>query len=93
VPDTLTPEQMEGALLCCATFIHEHLPEHFKDSAEMVMVGDYVLVEITLHMLQPPELKAAQGVDTDYIIDRGLFVDPVTGAEGWRDIKKRTRSG
>jgi len=87
VPDTLTPEQMEGARRC-ASFMHEYLPEHFKDPAEMVMVGGYVLVDITLRMLQPPELKAAQGFDKDYIIDRGLFVDPVTGAEEWRDINK-----
>jgi DNA (cytosine-5)-methyltransferase 1 len=87
VPDTLTPEQMEGARRCAA-FMHEYLPEHFKDPAEMVMVGGYVLVDITLRMLQPPELKAAQGFEKDYIIDRGLFVDPVTGAEEWRDINK-----
>jgi DNA (cytosine-5)-methyltransferase 1 len=87
VPDTLTPEQLEGARRCAA-FMHEYLPEHFKDPAEMVMVGGYVLVDITLRMLQPPELKAAQGFDKNYIIDRGLFVDPVTGAEEWRDINK-----
>jgi DNA (cytosine-5)-methyltransferase 1 len=87
VPDTLTPEQLEGARRC-AVFMHEHLPEHFKDPADLVMVGGYVLVDITLRMLQPPELKAAQGFDKDYIIDRGLFVDPVTGAEEWRDINK-----
>lgn len=87
VPDTLTPEQMEGARRCAA-FMHEYLPEHFKDPAEMVMVGGYVLIDITLRMLQPPELKAAQGFDKDYIIDRGLFVDPATGAEEWRDINK-----
>ncbi|EJM09791.1 site-specific DNA methylase [Pseudomonas sp. GM18] len=87
VPNTLTPEQMEGSRRCAA-FMHEYLPEHFKDPAEMVMVGGYVLVDITLRMLQPPELKAAQGFDKDYIIDRGLFVDPVTGAEEWRDINK-----
>ncbi|WCM49027.1 DNA cytosine methyltransferase [Pseudomonas sp. WJP1] len=87
VPDTLTPGQLEGARRCAA-FMHEHLPEHFKDPADLVMVGGYVLVDITLRMLQPPELKAAQGFDKDYIIDRGLFVDPVTGAEEWRDINK-----
>ena len=87
VPDTLTPEQLEGARRCAA-FMHEHLPEHFKDPADLVMVGGYVLVDITLRMLQPPELKAAQGFDKDYIIDRGLFVDPVTGVEEWRDINK-----
>jgi DNA (cytosine-5)-methyltransferase 1 len=87
VPDTLTPEQLEGARRCAA-FMHEHLPEHFKDPADLVMVGGHVLVDITLRMLQPPELKAAQGFDKDYIIDRGRFVDPVTGAEEWRDINK-----
>lgn len=87
VPDTLTSEQLEGARRCAA-FMHEHLPEHFKDPADLVMVGGYVLVDITLRMLQPPELKAAQGFDKDYIIDRGLFVDSVTGAEEWRDINK-----
>lgn len=87
VPNTLTPEQLDGARRCAA-FMHEHLPEHFKDPADLVMVGDYVLVDITLRMLQPPELKAAQGFDKDYIIDRGLFVDPITGAEEWCDINK-----
>lgn len=87
VPDTLTPEQMEGARRCAA-FMHEHLPEHFKEQAEMIMIGGYVLVDITLRMLQPPELKAAQGFDKNYIIDRGLFVDPATGAEQWLPINK-----
>jgi DNA (cytosine-5)-methyltransferase 1 len=87
VPDTLTPEQMEGARRCAA-FMHEFLPEHFKDPAEMVLVGGYVLVDITLRMLQPPELKKAQGFPDSYIIDRGLFVDPVTGAEEWRSVNK-----
>ncbi|VVM52231.1 hypothetical protein PS663_00849 [Pseudomonas fluorescens] len=87
VPDTLTPEQMEGARRCAA-FMHEHLPEHFKEPAEMIMIGGYVLVDITLRMLQPPELKAAQGFDKNYIIDRGLFVDLATGAEQWLPINK-----
>jgi DNA (cytosine-5)-methyltransferase 1 len=87
VPDTLTHEQMEGARRCAA-FMHEYLPEHFKDPAEMVMIGGYVLTDITLRMLQPPELKRAQGFPESYIINRGLFVDPVTGAEEWRAINK-----
>ncbi|RMS13764.1 hypothetical protein ALP71_00194, partial [Pseudomonas coronafaciens pv. garcae] len=72
----------------CAAFMHEYLPEHFKDPAEMVLVDGYVLVDITLRMLQPPELKRAQGFPESYIIDRGLFVDPDTGAEQWRDVNK-----
>ena len=87
VPNALTPEQLEGAKRCAA-FLHEHLLEHFKEPADLVMVDGYVLVDITLRMLQPPELKMAQGFPADYIIDRGLFVDPVTGAEEWREIKK-----
>ncbi|MCQ9423428.1 DNA cytosine methyltransferase [Pseudomonas sp. LJDD11] len=87
VPDTLTPEQMAGARRCAA-FMHEHLPEHFKEPAEIVLVNGYALVDITLRMLQPPELKRAQGFDEDYIIDRGLFVDPETGAEEWRPVNK-----
>ncbi|MGQ3820312.1 DNA cytosine methyltransferase [Pseudomonas alliivorans] len=87
VPDTLTPEQIEGARRCAA-FMHEYLPEHFKDPAELILVGGYVLVDITLRMLQPPELKRAQGFPESYIIDRGLFVDPETGAEEWRDVNK-----
>ena len=87
VPDTLTAQQMEGARRCAA-FMHEFLPEHFKDPAEMVLVGGYVLVDITLRMLQPPELKKAQGFADSYIIDRGLFVDPETGHEVWLPINK-----
>ncbi|POA75382.1 DNA cytosine methyltransferase [Pseudomonas sp. GW531-T4] len=87
VQDTLTPEQMAGATRCAA-FMHEHLPEHFKDPADIILVGGYVLVDITLRMLQPPELKLAQGFDKDYIINRGLFVDPETGAEEWRPVNK-----
>lgn len=87
VQDTLTPEQMIGARRCAA-FMHEHLPEHFKDPADIVLVNGYALVDITLRMLQPPELKRAQGFDEDYIIDRGLFVDPVTGAKEWRTVNK-----
>jgi DNA (cytosine-5)-methyltransferase 1 len=41
-----------------------------------------LLVDINLRMLKPPELKAAQGFDKDYSIDRGL------GAEQWLPINK-----
>jgi DNA (cytosine-5)-methyltransferase 1 len=87
VMSALSPEQLEGGRRCAA-FMHEHLPEHFKEPADLVMLDGYVLIDITLRMLQPPELKKAQGFPHDYIIDRGLFVDPVTGAEEWRDINK-----
>lgn len=44
------------------------------------MVGGHVLLYITLRMLQPHELKAAQGFDKDYIIDRSLFMEPGNAA-------------
>lgn len=47
-----------------------------------------MLVDITLRMLQPPELKKAQGFPDSYIIDRGLFVDPETGVAEWRSVNK-----
>ncbi|MGY2282907.1 hypothetical protein [Pseudomonas gingeri] len=87
VPDTLTPEQMEDTR-SCAAFMHEHLPKHFKEPAEMIMIGGYVLLDITLRMIKPPGLKAAQVVDKDYIVNRGLFVDPTTGAKQWLPINK-----
>ncbi|MNJ60001.1 hypothetical protein D3C77_557090 [compost metagenome] len=39
-------------------------------------------------MLQPHELKRAQGFRADYIIDRGLFIDEKTGATYWKAISK-----
>ncbi|MCY1295216.1 hypothetical protein D9M70_445450 [compost metagenome] len=37
-------------------------------------------------MLRPRELKLSMGFREDYIIDRGLFEDPVTGELEWRGI-------
>lgn len=68
----------------CAAMLREHLPEHFPDAADMVLVrheGQYwVLVDITLRMLKPPELYLAQGFEKSYIIHeipnpKLLFVD------------------
>jgi DNA (cytosine-5)-methyltransferase 1 len=67
--------------------MHEHLPEHFNEPADLVMLDGYVLIDVTLRMLQPPELKKTQGFPHDYIIDSGLFVNPVSSEE-WRDISK-----
>jgi DNA (cytosine-5)-methyltransferase 1 len=78
--DSLAPEHRRRAKQC-ADLLHEHLPEHFPDAAEMVLVwikgALYVLVDITLRMLQPRELYRAQGFPADYIIDWGI--DPFTG--------------
>lgn len=78
--DSLAPEHRRRAKQC-ADLLHEHLPEHFPDAADMVLVwmrgAWYVLVDITLRMLQPRELYNAQGFPPNYIIDHGI--DPFTG--------------
>lgn len=74
----LPPELMEKAQRCAA-FLHKHLPEHFPQPVDLVLLGDYVLVDFTLRMLKPVELKIAQGFDRDYITDWGWFEDKATG--------------
>lgn len=78
--DCLAPEHRRRAKQC-ADLLHEHLPEHFPDAADLVLVhmrgAWYVLVDITLRMLQPRELFRAQGFPENYIIDHGI--DPFTG--------------
>lgn len=74
----LPPELMEKARKCAA-FLHKHLPEHFPQLVDLVLLGDYVLVDFTLRMLKPVELKIAQGFDPDYITDWGWFEDKATG--------------
>lgn len=68
--DILAPELLAGAR-ACAAFLHEHLPQHFPEPADLVLVGDYVLVDITLRMLVPRELARAQGFPDSYIIEHG----------------------
>ena len=65
--DCLAPEHQERARKCAA-LLHTHLPEHFPEAADMVLMGDWVLVDITLRMLKPRELYRAQGFPADYVI-------------------------
>lgn len=69
--DSLAPELRERARQC-AELLHTHLPEHFTQPAEMVLVWHaglwWVLVDITLRMLKPRELFNAQGFPADYVI-------------------------
>lgn len=81
----LSDEQLAGARKC-AGFLRQYLPQHFTEHADVVMVGEYVLVDITLRMLKPHELKRAQGFRADYIIDRGLFLDEESGQLYWKGI-------
>ena len=77
--DCLAPEHRARAKQCAA-LLHEHLPENFPAPADMVLVGDWVLVDITLRMLKPSELFMAQSFPRDYVIHeipdpKLLFVD------------------
>ena len=84
----LTAEQWAKAKRC-ADFLREHLPEQFPHEADAVLVGDLVLVDITLRMLVPRELARAQGFGEDYILDRGLFETyPGSGVFEWRPVTK-----
>jgi DNA (cytosine-5)-methyltransferase 1 len=86
--DILAPELLERARQV-AHFMHEHLPEHFPEKADMVLVGDRVMVDITLRMLVPRELARANGFPDAYILDRGLFeTEPGSGVFEWRPVSK-----
>lgn len=65
--DCLAPEHRARAKQCAA-LLHEHLIENFPAPADMVLVGDWVLVDITLRMLKPPELFRAQSFPREYVI-------------------------
>jgi DNA (cytosine-5)-methyltransferase 1 len=68
--NTLAPELRDRAK-ACADFLHRWLPEHFAEPADLVLLGDYALVDITLRMLVPRELARAQGFPDSYVLDRG----------------------
>lgn len=57
----------------CALLLQEHLPEHFTEQADLVLLAHqgalWALVDITLRMLTPRELARAQGFPDTYILD------------------------
>lgn len=71
--DQLTDEQRFNAWKV-ARFFEHYMPEHFnvpegEPRPSMVIIGDYVVVDIGLRMLEPRELFLAQGFPRDYIIE------------------------
>jgi len=66
--DGMDPQVLERARRC-ARLLREYLPEHFTQDADIVLIGDYVLVDITLRMLKPRELFRAQAFPEQYIIE------------------------
>lgn len=81
----LAPELLAKAARC-AGFLREHLPEHFPEPADLVLVGDHVLVDITLRMLTPRELARAQGFPDPYCIERGAGGQSITKTDQVRLI-------
>lgn len=73
VPAKSLPEQYRDKAQKCAALLHEHLPEHFPEQVDMVLMtydGAYwVLVDITLRMLKARELFRGQSFPDTYIID------------------------
>lgn len=69
--DCLSPEHRAKARRC-AELLHEHLPEHFPEPADLVLMSYdgiwWVLVDITLRMLKARELYRAQAFPDSYII-------------------------
>jgi DNA (cytosine-5)-methyltransferase 1 len=65
--ECIAPELLARARECAA-LLHRFLPEHFPTPADLVLFGDYVLVDITLRMLKAPELFRAQGFPSHYVI-------------------------
>lgn len=86
VPATILPPELLEKARHCARFLNKYLPEHFPELVDVVLLGDYALVDFTLRMLKAPELKLAQGFSPDYILDRGLFENEQTGELEWRAI-------
>lgn len=87
VPAAILPPELLEKARRCARFLHKYLPEHFPKQVDVVLLGEYALVDFTLRMLKAPELKLAQGFSPDYILDRGLFENSETGQLEWRPIK------
>lgn len=69
VPAAALSEEHAAKARECARLLHEYLPEQFPTPADLVLVGDYVLVDITLRMLKPRELFRAQSFPENYVID------------------------
>lgn len=92
VPADCVPSDMLDKARACAAFLREHLPEQFTADADMVMIQHagawWVMVDITLRMLNPLELARAQGFPSDYILARGWFVDAKAPAGEWRPVSK-----
>ncbi|MEJ8837731.1 DNA cytosine methyltransferase [Ramlibacter sp. AN1133] len=79
------PEQLARAKQC-ADLLHQYLPEQFPVPVDLIIAGEYVLLDITLRMLKPRELFRAQSFPEHYVIEEIpdpaiLFKDGVQAAD------------
>lgn len=88
VPADILADEHRARAKQCAAFLHHWLPQHFPEAFDMILIGGYVLVDITLRMLMPRELARAMGWPDDYLIEWGLFVDEANPNGEWRPITK-----
>lgn len=86
VPGDLLSPELRFRAKAVADFLNRHLPEHFPEPADMVLLGSYVLADITLRMLAPRELARAQGFPDSYVLERGADGKPVTKTDQVRLI-------
>lgn len=91
VPANILPPELLDQARRCAAFLQKYSPERFPEPVDIVLLGDYVLVDFTLRMLRANELKRAMGFREDYIIDRGLFENTETGELEWREISNENQ--
>lgn len=69
IPSTCLSRKSLARARKCAALLRKHLPEHFPKAFDVVVVGDYILVDITLRMLKPRELYRAQSFPSTYQIE------------------------
>lgn len=71
VPAAMLSAEHAARARACAELMREHLPEEFPEGGDMVLMFHagqwWVLVDITLRMLKPPELYKAQSFPDEYI--------------------------
>lgn len=97
VPESSLSQQHAERAKKCAALLHEHLPEHFPEPADMILMWHgsqwWVLADITLRMLKPRELARAQGFPDSYQIEEipdpaFLFQDGVQAVADPRAIPR-----
>jgi DNA (cytosine-5)-methyltransferase 1 len=62
VPADLLAREMRERARQCAALFHEHLPEHFPEPADLILMGQWALVDITLRMLTPRGVVSGAGL-------------------------------